>query len=36
MVYFLRKADRVYRVESLMFWKNILLSWLTSQIEKKW
>jgi len=31
----LSKADRVYRVENLIFRKNILLSWLTSQIKKK-
>ena len=33
LVYFLSKADRVHRVENLMF-RNMLLSWLTLQTKK--
>ena len=34
MVYLLSKANRFYRVESLIFPKNILMSWLIDENKK--
>jgi len=31
LVYLLNKANRVFRVESLILWKNTLMSWLVDE-----